>query len=206
MPRLLHHHVLGHAVAHTGASESMLRNSPLLEIYKKKGIEVLILDDDIDEIVFSIVTKFGDIELKAVNKSATSEDLKDDSKPEKAEELKPLLDKIKASLGDAVKEVRASSRLADSPSVIVSDEDEPSARMRQMMQAMGQKNLPELQPTLEINPDHEIIRKLLADASNGKLEDAAWLLFDQALLLEGVPLKDPTVFVQRLNRVLNQSI
>ncbi|HTF63783.1 MAG TPA: molecular chaperone HtpG [Edaphobacter sp.] len=190
----------------TGGSESMLRNSPLLEIYKKKGIEVLILDDDIDEIVFSSIEKYGDTDLKAVNKSSTSEDLKDDSTPEKAEELKPLLEKIKATIGEAVKEVRASSRLADSPSIIVSDEDEPSARMRQMMQAMGQKNLPELQPTLEINPDHEIIRKLLADPSNSKLEDAAWLLFDQALLLEGVPLKDPAIFVQRLNRVLNQSI
>jgi molecular chaperone HtpG len=190
----------------TGSSESMLRNSPLLEVYKKKGIEVLILDDDIDEIVFSTVTKFGDIDLKAVNKSSTSEDLKDDTTPDKAEELKPLLEKIKATLGEAVKDVRASSRLADSPSVIVSDEDEPSARMRQMMQAMGQKDLPELKPTLEINPDHEIIKKLLADPSNSKVEDAAWLLFDQALLLEGVPLKDPATFVQRLNRVLNQSI
>src|ERR1700744_2843477 len=190
----------------TGGSESMLRNSPLLEIYKKKGIEVLILDDDIDEIVFSTITKYGDIDLKAVNKSTTGDDLKDESTPEKSEELKPLLEKIKATIGEAVKEVRASSRLADSPSVIVSDEDEPSARMRQMMQAMGQKNLPELQPTLEINPDHEIIRKLLADPTNSKVEDAAWLLFDQALLLEGVPLKDPAIFVQRLNRVLNQSI
>ena len=114
----------------TGGSEGMLRNSPLLEIYKKKGIEVLILDDEIDEIVFSSVDKYGEIELKSVNKSSTNEDLKDDSTPEKAEELKPLLEKIKATLGDAVKEVRASSRLADSPSVIVSDEDEPSARMR----------------------------------------------------------------------------
>ena len=190
----------------TGGSESMLRNSPLLEIYKKKDLEVLILDDDIDEIVFSTIAKYGEVDLKAVNKSSTSEDLKDDSSPEKAEELKPLLEKIKATIGEAVKEVRASSRLADSPSIIVSDEDEPSARMRQMMQAMGQKNLPELQPTLEINPDHEIIRKLLADPSNSKLADAAWLLFDQALLLEGVPLKDPAIFVQRLNRVLNQSI
>src|SRR5271163_1638163 len=190
----------------TGGTEALLRNSPLLEVYKKKGIEVLILDEDIDEIVFSTVTKYGDIDLKAVNKSTTNDDLKDNFTPEKAEELKPLLEKIKATIGEAVKEVRASSRLADSPSVIVSDEDEPSARMRQMMQAMGQKNLPELQPTLEINPDHEIIRKLLADPSNSKVEDAAWLLFDQALLLEGVPLKDPATFVQRLNRVLNQSI
>ncbi len=190
----------------TGGSESMLRNSPLLEIYKSKDIEVLILDDDIDEIVFSGVSKYDDIDLKAVNKSSTSEDLKDDTATEKAQELKPLLEKIKATLGQAVKEVRASSRLADSPSVIVSDEDEPSARMRQMMQAMGQKDLPELQPTLEINPDHEIIKKLLADTSNSKVDDAAWLLFDQALLLEGVPLKDPAAFVQRLNRVLNRSI
>ena len=188
----------------TGGSESMLRNSPLLEIYKKKGTEVLVLDDDIDEIVFSSVPKYGDVDLKAVNSSAASEDLKDEAAPENTEELKPLLEKIKAALGDAVKDVRASSRLADSPSVIVSDEDEPSARMRQMMQAMGQRNLPELVPTLEINPDHEIIRKLLANGS--KVDDAAWLLLDQALLLEGVPLKDPSTFVQRLNRVLNAAV
>jgi molecular chaperone HtpG len=190
----------------TGGSESMLRNSPLLEIYKKNGIEVLILDGDIDEIVFSGITKYSDVDLKAVNKSSTGEDFKDASTVEKTEELKPLLEKIKATLGESVKEVRASSRLADSPSVIVSDEDEPSVRMRQMMQALGQKNLPDAQITLEINPDHEIIRKLLADPGNSKVEDAAWLLFDQALLLEGVPLKDPSAFVQRLNRVLNQSI
>lgn len=92
------------------------------------------------------------------------------------------------------------------PSVIVPDEDEPSARMRHMMQAMGQKNLPELKPTLEINPDHEIIKKLRADPTSSEVDDAAWMLFDQALLLEGVPLRDATVFVQRLNRVLDQSI
>ena len=101
----------------TGGTESMLRTSPLLEIYKKKDIEVLILDDDIDEIVFSAIDKYGDIELKAVNKSSTGEDLKDEAEPGEGEELKPLLEKIKAALGDAVKDVRASSRLADSPSV-----------------------------------------------------------------------------------------
>ncbi|AXC15926.1 Chaperone protein HtpG [Acidisarcina polymorpha] len=190
----------------TGSSESMLRNSPLLEIYKKKGIEVLILDDDIDEIVFSNVLKYGEIDLKAVNKSTTGDDFKDDSAPQKTEEIKPLLEKIKATLGEAVKEVRASARLADSPSVIVSDEDEPSARMRQMMRAMGQKDVPEPIPTLEINPDHEIIKKLLANPEDATVEDAAWLLFDQALLLEGIPPKDPATFVKRLNRVLSHSI
>jgi len=190
----------------TGGDENILRKSPLLEIYKKKEIEVLILDENIDEIVFSTVPKYGDIELKAVNKSAAGDDLKNAATPEETEELKPLLEEIKATLGEAVKEVRASSRLANSPSVIVSDEDEPSARMRHMMRAMGQKEMPEPAPILEINPDHEIIKKLLVDPSNAKVEDAAWLLFDQALLLEGLPLKDPATFVQRLNRVLNQSI
>jgi molecular chaperone HtpG len=190
----------------TGGTEALLRNSPLLEVYKKKDIEVLILDDDIDEIVFSTVDKYGETDLKAVNKGAVSEDLKSEAEPEKAESLKPLVEKLKVTLGDAVKEVRISTRLADSPSVIVTDEDEPSARMRQMMQAMGQKDLPEMKPTLEINPDHEIIKKLNAKSDEAAIQDAAWLLFDQALLLEGVPLKNPAAFVQRLNRVLNQSI
>jgi molecular chaperone HtpG len=190
----------------TGGTEALLRDSPLLEVYKKKDIEVLILDDDIDEIVFSTVDKYGETSLKAINKGAVSDDLKSEAEPEKAESLKPLLEKFKTTLGNAVKEVRISTRLADSPSVIVSDEDEPSARMRQMMQAMGQKNLPELQPTLEINPDHEIIRKLLTKSDDAAIQDAAWLLFDQALLLEGVPLENPAAFVQRLNRILNRSI
>src|ERR1700761_8054873 len=190
----------------TGGAESLLRTSPLLEIYKKKDLEVLILDDDIDEIVFSGVEKYGEIDLKAVNKASTSEDLQDEAEPDKAENLKPLLDKLKATLGDRVKEVRVSARLADSPSCIVSDDAEPSMKMQQMLRAMGQKDIPALKPTLEINPDHEIVKKLLARPDDVTTEDAAWLLFDQALLMEGVPLPDPAVFVQRLNRILNLSI
>jgi molecular chaperone HtpG len=190
----------------TGGRDSLLRTSPLLEIYKKKDLEVLLLDDEIDEIVFSGIEKYGDIDLKAVNKAATSEDLKDETDTDKGDALKPLIDKLKATLGDRVKEVRASVRLADSPSCIVSDEDEPSMKMQQMLRAMGQKDLPELKPTLEINPDHEIVKKLLARSDDAVAEDAAWLLFDQALLMEGVPLQDPAVFVQRLNRMLSLSI
>jgi molecular chaperone HtpG len=177
----------------TGGSESLLRTSPLLEIYKKKGLEVLILDDEIDEIVFSGIEKYGEIDLKAVNKASTSEDLKDDSPEAKdeAEALKPLLEKLKATLGDRVKDVRASVRLADSPSCIVSDEEEPSLQMQQM---------------LEINPDHEIVKKLLARPDDAIAQDAAWMLFEQALLMEGVPLQDPAAFVQRLNRVLSLSV
>jgi molecular chaperone HtpG len=190
----------------TGGTDSLLRTSPLLEIYKKKDLEVLILDDEIDEIVFSGVEKYGDIDLKAVNKASTSDDLKDETEPDKADKLKPLIEKLKTTLGDRVKDVRASVRLADSPSCIVSDEDEPSMKMAQMLRAMGQKDMPALKPTLEINPDHEIVKKLLARSDDAVAEDAAWLLFDQALLMEGVPLQDPAIFVQRLNRILNLSI
>jgi molecular chaperone HtpG len=190
----------------SGGTETLLRSSPLLEIYKKKDIEVLILDDDVDEIVFAGLDKYGETDIKAVNKASTSEDLKDEAEPDKTEPLKPLLEKLKATLGDRVKDVRASVRLADSPSCIVSDEQEPSMQMQQMLRAMGQANIPVAKPTLEINPDHDIVKKLLARKDDAVSEDAAWLLLDQALLMEGVPLQDPAVFVQRLNRILNLSI
>ena len=117
-----------------------------------------------------------------------------------------MLEKIKATLGDRVKDVRASVRLADSPSCIVSDEAEPSMQMQQMLRAMGQKDIPAPKPTLEINPDHEIVKKLLARPDDTVTQDAAWLLLDQALLMEGVPLEDPAAFVQRLNRMLTLSV
>jgi molecular chaperone HtpG len=190
----------------TGGTAEMLKHSPLLEIYKKKDMEVLILDDEIDEIVFGAIDKYGDIELKAVNKSSAGDDLKDASDQSNDEILKPLVDKIKGVLGESVKDVRVSVRLADSPSCIVSDEDEPSLKMQQMMRAMGQTQFPAMKPTLEINPDHEIVKKLQAATDESVVEDAAWLLLDQALLVEGLPLENPGSFVQRLNRVLNRAV
>jgi molecular chaperone HtpG len=190
----------------TGGDESLLRSSPLLEVYRKKEIEVLILDDDFDEIIFAGIGKFGEIDLKSVNKAATDDDLKNEAEANKAEGIKPLLEKLKSTLGERVKDVRASVRLADSPSCIVSDDDEPSLQMQQMMRAMGQTNFPAPKPTLEINPDHEIVKKLLAHTDEAIAEDAAWMLLDQAMLMEGEPLKDPATFVQRLNRILQISM
>jgi molecular chaperone HtpG len=190
----------------TGGPEQQLRMSPLLEIYKKKNLEVLILDDEIDEIVFSGVDQYAEVDLRAVSSAAAGEELKDDSAPEQTEALQPLLGKLKAALGDRVKDVRASVRLADSPSCIVSDEEAPSMQMQQMMRAMGQPEMPVPKPTLEVNPDHEIVKKLLARGDDALTEDAAFLLLDQALLLEGVALDNPASFVQRLNRVLTLSI
>ena len=190
----------------TGGPADQLRTSPLLEIYKKKDIEVLILSDEIDEIIFSAVDKYGDLELKAVNKSSAGEDLKDESDQDKSEDLKPLLQKLKSILGDQVKDVKASMRLADSPSCIVSDEDEPSMKMQQMMRAMGQDGMATPKPTLEINPDHEIVKKLLGSTDEKLIDDSAWLLLDQALLIEGLPLENSGAFVQRLNRVLSRAV
>jgi molecular chaperone HtpG len=190
----------------TGGPAETLRNSPLLEIYRKKDIEVLILDDEIDEIVFGTVEKYGDVELKAVNKTAAGEDLKNEADKDKSEDLKPLLEKLKNVLGDSVKDVRASMRLADSPSCIVTDEDEPSMKMHHMLRAMGQSPLPAIKPVLEINPDHEIVKKLLASGNDAMVSDAAWLLLEQALLLEGLPVDNPGAFVQRLNRVLSRAV
>ncbi len=191
----------------TGGVSAQLRTSPLLEIYKKKDIEVLVLDDEVDEFVFAGIDKYGDIDLKAVNKTSAGEDLKSEDDKDKSEDLKPLLEKLKAALGSKVKDVRASMRLADSPSCIVSDEDEPSMKMRQMLRAMGQSGgMPDSKPILEVNPDHEIVKKLLAAGDEEILNDAAFLLFDQALLIEGVALEDPAAFVQRLNRVLTKAV
>jgi molecular chaperone HtpG len=192
----------------TGGTADVLDTSPLLEIYRKKDIEVLILDDQFDELVFGAIDKYQDIELKAVNKSSAGEDLKDeaDKSEDKSEELKPLLEKIKAALGDKVKDVKASVRLADSPSCIVSDEDEPSMQMQQMLRAMGQNQMPSMKPTLEINPDHEIVKKLMGASDESLITDVSWLLLEQALLVEGLLVENPAAFVQRLNRVLNRAV
>ena len=190
----------------TGQNATQLRTSPLLEIYKKKDIEVVILADEIDEFVFSRIEKYQEIELKSVNKASAGDDLKDETTEEKREALTPLLEKLKGVLGDKVKDVRQSSRLADSPSCIVTDEEEPSMQMRQMLRAMGQKEMPDAKPILEINPDHDIVKKLLAATDDSLLDDAAFLLLDQALLVEGIALENPSEFVQRLNRVLTRAV
>ncbi|MEI8096055.1 MAG: molecular chaperone HtpG [Spirochaetales bacterium] len=191
----------------TGGANGQLRSSPLLEIYKKKDIEVLILDDEIDEIVFSGVDKYKDVELKSVNKASAGDDLKEEADKKKEEDVKPLLERLKKALGDSVKDVRSSVRLADSPSCIVADEDDPTLKMAQMMKAMGQAgNMPAMKPILEVNPDHAIVKRLADVTDEDQLADAAWLLLDQALLIEGVPLEDPAKFVQRLNRVLGKAI
>jgi molecular chaperone HtpG len=167
---------------------------------------VLVMDDEIDEIVAGSIGKFMDIELKAVNRSATADDLKTEEDTTKAAAIEPLLKKVKKALGDQVKDVRASSRLADSPSCIVVDEHDPSVQMQQILKMMGNKDLPDVKPILELNPTHPIVTKLAAATDQAVIEDTSRLLLEQALLVEGGELKDPAGFVKRLNKALEKSL
>lgn len=190
----------------TGSDEKNLRSNPLLKAYTKKGFEVLILDDDIDEIVISGFGKYKDFELKAVNRAGSDEDLgidKEEAK-KKEEEFKPVTEKIKKSLGEKVKEVKLSKTLSEeNPSCIVVDENDPSYQMVQMMKAMGQSG-PELKPILEINADHPIVQKLKDTDDENLISDISEVLLDQALLIAGVELKEPAEFVKHLNSLLSK--
>ena len=186
----------------TGQNQITLKNSPLLEMYDKKDIEVLILDDEIDEIIITGVPKYDEKELKAVNRSGAAEDFSESTDKETEKSLKPVLKKIKKILGDRVKDVKASSRLSDSPSCIVADENDPTAQMQEMMRSMGQMDMPDIKPILEINPDHDIVSKLKEKTRQKSFDDIALLLYEQALIQEGVKLEDPAGFVERLNNVI----
>lgn len=190
----------------TGGDEKTLRQSPHLEAYKAKGLEVLIMPDEIDDIVIPSVGKYKDWELKAANRAGSDEELSTDEEKKEAKQkekdFKPIVEKIKTALGDAVKEVRLSKRLADSPSCIVVDENDPSLQMERMMRAMGQQLRGEVKPILEINAEHPILQRLKDTDDEALIADTAFVLLDQALLLEGSTLKDTADFVKRLNKLL----
>ena len=190
----------------TGQNQISLRNSPLLEVYEKKGIEVLILDDEIDEIVISSVPKYDEKELKSVNRSGAADDFSEDKDKNKEEALKPVLKKIKKILGDRVKDVKVSSRWSDSPSWVVVDENDPTAQMQEMMRSMGQAELPDVKPILEVNPNHKIIKKLKDKIKQKSFNDIAFLLYEQALIQEGVKLDNPAEFTERLNKVIVETL
>ena len=190
----------------TGQNQISLENSPLLEMYEKKGIEVLILDDEIDEIIITGVPKYDEKELKSVNRSGATEDFSNELDKDSEKSLKPVLKKMKKLLADKVKDVKISSRLSDSPSCIVADENDPTAQMQEMMRSMGQMDMPEVKPILEINPEHDIVVKLKDKTRQKAFDDIALLLFEQALIQEGVKLDDPAGFVDRLNNVIADTL
>jgi len=190
----------------TADSFSAAKNSPHLEVFRKKGIEVLLLSDRVDEWLVSHLTEFdgkplvsvakGDLDL---GKLGENEDSKKDEKA--AEEYKEFLEKLKDALSDDVSEVRVSQRLTDSPSCLVLGEQEMAMHMQKLLKQAGH-DVPTSKPILEINMDHPLVKRLRDESDETRFADWSRLLFEQAVLSEGGQLDDPTAFVKRLNAIL----
>jgi molecular chaperone HtpG len=180
------------------------KNSPQLEVFRKKGIEVLLLSDRVDEWMLSHLYEFDGKPLQSVAKGAFDlGKLQDEAEKKQAEEaataFKPVLERLKTTLADRAKDVRVTSRLVDSPACLVVEEGDMSGHLARLLKQAGQ-GAPASQPILEVNPGHELIKRLETDA---RFDDLAHILFDQALLAEGGQLDDPAAYVQRVNRLLS---
>ncbi len=190
----------------TADSFAAAKNSPHLEIFRKNGVEVLLMHDHIDEWVVTHLTEFEGKPLQSVTKGALDlgklEDKEEKKQQEKvAAEFKDLIDKIKKTLGEQVKDVRITHRLTGSPACLVADEQDMGANLERLLKAAGQK-VPTAKPILEINPGHPIVVRLKDETDDKRFADWARILFDQALLSEGGELDDPASFVSRLNNLM----
>ena len=190
----------------TADTYAKAKNSPHLEIFKKKDIEVLLFSDPIDEWVTSHLTEFDGKPLQSVNKGALDlgdiqdeDEKKEDEK--KSKDYDKLAKRISKVLEEKVKEVRATSRLTTSPACLVSDEHDMGRHMEQILKASGQ-SMPTSKPILEINPDHPIVKKIDGESDEDLFADWSQILFDQALLSEGGQLDDPASFVNKLNSLI----
>jgi molecular chaperone HtpG len=179
------------------------KNSPHLEIFKKKGIEVLLLTDRVDEWMLSFLTEFNEKTLISVAKGGLDlGSLEDEKEKQEHQEVEKqyadLIERMKLALSGKAKDVRVTFRLTDSPACLVADENELSSNLMRMLKAAGQA-APETQPILEINPSHPLIQKIEGDRDH--FEDWVHLIFDQALLAEGGHVVDPASFVRRMNHM-----
>jgi molecular chaperone HtpG len=179
------------------------KGSPQLEVFRKKGIEVLLLTDRVDEWMLSHLHEFDGKPLQSVAKGAFDLGKLQDEEEKKqaeaaAESFKPVLERLQAALKDRAKDVRASTRLVDSPACLVVEDGAMSGHLARMLKQAGQ-SAPETKPILEVNPGHALVKKLESDA---QFDDLAHLLFDQAVLAEGGQLEDPAAHVQRMTRLL----
>jgi len=188
----------------TGETFNAAKNSPHLEIFRKKGVEVLLLSDRVDEWMLSFFTEFDGKQLTSVAKGDLDVGALGDEKEKKEHEetekdFKDLLEKMKTILVDKAKDVRITFRLTDSPACLVSDENELSGNLLRMLKAAGQQT-PDTKPILEVNPEHPLLLKLKHD--DKQFDEWTNVLFDQALLSEGGQLNDPAGFVRRINQLL----
>ncbi len=186
----------------SGGKEDVLKASPLVAAYKEKGYEVLIMSDDIDDIVISTVSSYQDIPLQAINKKGAADDLKSDEDRKKEEEKKPIAERMKAALGDRVKDVIISSRLTDAPAAVIMSDEDPSIEMQRIMKHMGAEGV-EAKPILEINPDSPVIKRIEASTDEAFAAKLSAVVLDQALLQEGVMPQDPAAFARNLTELLS---
>ena len=191
----------------TAESYAAAKNSPHLELFKKKGIEVLLLTDRVDEWLMSHLHEYDGKPLVSVAKGHLDlgklEDKEEQKKLKEAEEAyKDLLKRMQDTLGDKVKEVRISHRLTDSPSCLVVEQHDMAVSMQKILKQAGHQ-LPDIQPILEINPDHPLVKRLNKETEENRFADWTHLLFDQAMLSEGGQLDDPAAFVTRINKLLS---
>jgi len=189
----------------TADSLDAARNSPHLEIFRQKGIEVLLLTDRVDEWMLGFLPEFDGKPLDSVAKGDLDlGDLADAAEKETQEKVagdfKDLVARVKAALGDAVSDVRVTLRLTDSPACVVAERDAMSKHLQRLLKSAGQK-APEARPVLELNPRHPLVERLKEESDDG-LKEWASLLLDQATLAEGGQLEDPAAFVRRMNRML----
>jgi len=181
-----------------GDDENVLRNSPMLEAYKNANIEVLVMDDsEVDSIVTPMIGAYKEWSLKDITTIEAPSSETDEQKEEIAKEYKDLTEKIKEVLGDEVKEVKTTSRLTESPSCVLKDPSDPMAGMAAMFAQMGQE-MPETPLILEINPEHDMIKKLNSLDDKALFEDVSWILLDSAKLSEGLELADKSKFSKRV--------
>jgi len=188
----------------TAETFTAAKNSPHLEIFRKKGLEVLLLSDRVDEWVTSHLTEFDGKQLQSVAKGGLDlgklEDAAEKEEAEKAaDEYKELIEKVKATLGEKVKDVRVTHRLTDSPSCLVADEYDLGGNLQRILKAAGQ-HAPASKPILEVNPQHPAVQRLKYEET--RFDDWANLLLEQAILAEGGALEDPAGFVKRINDLM----
>ena len=191
----------------TADSYGAAKNSPHLELFRKKGIEVLLLSDRIDEWMMSNLTEFDGKQFQSISKSDESiEKLADQNSDEQKQvekELEPFIERVKKVLGDKVKEVKLTHRLTDTPAIVTTAADEMSTQMAKLFAAAGQK-APEIKYTFEINPDHQLVKRVADTQDDVAFSDWVELLLDQALLAEKGSLSDPSKFIQTMNKLLAQ--
>jgi len=194
----------------TADSLAAAKHSPHLEVFRKKGIEVLLLSDRIDEWLTSHLSEFDDKKLQSIAKgeldlSNIGDNAEEDKKEheEAVKSAEPTIEKLKTALGDKVKDVRSTDRLTESPACLVSDSFDMSGNMERILKQAGQ-DIPSVQPILEINPEHALVKRLAGLEAESDIADYADILFDQAMLAEGALPEDPAGFVRKINALLTQ--